>query len=197
MPDDLLRTRLERLDAQWREDASQMHAGDRAVQARTLTMADAMAAVLEDAEPVSPGPGVVTRRATRLALVNAIRGQQVMVSLTGPPADLEAAAWLADVILERLPEAAPAPEGRYVTRDQLARAIRLAGVASAENSAADAILRFLPEAEPASRNSAEWVTVSREDLRAVLICWDREFASRAENEAHVRLAAAAGEATAP
>ena len=68
-------------------------------------MADAMTNVLEDSEAAPPGSGVVARRATRLDLVNAIRGQQVMLSLTGPPADLEVAAWLADAILDQLPEA--------------------------------------------------------------------------------------------
>ena len=112
MSDYLLRRDLARLDAQWHDDASQMHAHDAAVRHRTLTMAAELTAVLEEAGPASPGPGVVTRRATRLALINAIRGQHVMVSLTGPPADLEVAAWLADLILAQLPEAAsPLPFG--------------------------------------------------------------------------------------
>jgi len=85
----LLHRRLRDLGAQWREEASQMHAGDRAVQARTLTMAAELTAVLEDAEP-----------------------------------------------------------GRGVTREELARAIRLAGVHSAEFTAADRILAFLPACEP-------------------------------------------------
>jgi hypothetical protein len=108
MTDDLLRRDLAAILAQWREEASQMPRADAAVRHRTLMMAAELTAVLEEAEPASPGSGVVTRRATRLALVNAIRGQQVMVSLTGPPADLEVAAWLADLILAQLPEGEPA-----------------------------------------------------------------------------------------
>jgi hypothetical protein len=109
VPDDLLRTCLERLDAQWRGEASQMHAGDRAVQARTRTMAAELTAVLEEAEAAGDS-GVTAREVTAIGLINAIRDLPVMVSHTGPPADREVAEEIARMILDRLPGALPEAE---------------------------------------------------------------------------------------
>jgi hypothetical protein len=160
MTDDLLRTRLERLDAQWHTDASQMPRADAAVRHRTLTMAAELTAVLEEAEPASDSGGVA-RQVTAIGLINAIRELPVMVSHSGPPADREVAEQVARMILDRLPEA-------------------------------------LAEAEPASLNSAESVTVSRADFQAILhfarVTGQKTKSQRALVD---RLAAAAGEATAP
>ena len=91
---------------------------------------------------------------TREQLTDAIGGLRVMVSLTGPAANLVVADYLADAILPQL-----------------------------------------PEAEPASLNSAEPVTVSREDLHTLLAfaVGPSGFSSNAPvHSALSRLAAAAG-----
>ena len=64
----------------------------------------------ETFEPATaPGNhGVATWTCTREQLIDAIGGLRVMVSLTGPAANLVVADYLADAILPQLPEAEPA-----------------------------------------------------------------------------------------
>jgi hypothetical protein len=105
VPDDLLlRRRISTLLDQLRLEASEMPEADAAVKHRTLTITAWVTAVLEEAEP-SCDSGVVTREATAIGLINAIRDLPVMVSHTGPPADREVAEEVARMILDRMPEA--------------------------------------------------------------------------------------------